>query len=81
MTFRILSLTLCTFMLHVTSPAGAQAGPATHGIRPWARVPNLIPRMMDHGVAEEVFFRPEFQQRLFAIAGSGPTNRRPRAMP
>jgi uncharacterized protein YbjT (DUF2867 family) len=24
--------------------------------RPWARVPNLTPRMMDHGVAEEVFF-------------------------
>ncbi|MBT4741153.1 MAG: NAD(P)H-binding protein [Rhodospirillaceae bacterium] len=35
---------------------GAGSNMALHPDVPWARVPNLLPRMMDHGVAEEVFF-------------------------
>ncbi|NKB45686.1 MAG: NAD(P)H-binding protein [Alphaproteobacteria bacterium] len=35
---------------------GAGSNMALHPDVPWARVPDLEPRMMDHGVAEEVFF-------------------------
>ena len=35
---------------------GAGSNMALHPDVPWERVPNLLPRMMDHGVAEEVFF-------------------------
>lgn len=35
---------------------GAGSNMALHPDVPWARVPNLEQRMMDHGVAEEVFF-------------------------
>jgi len=35
---------------------GAGANMALHPDEPWDRLPYLKPRMMDHGVAEEVFF-------------------------
>lgn len=35
---------------------GAGSNMALHPNVPWDRVPALVPRMMDHGVAEEVFF-------------------------
>lgn len=35
---------------------GAGSNMALHPDVPWGRVPNLEARMMDHGVAEEVFF-------------------------
>lgn len=35
---------------------GAGSNMALHPDVPWDRVPDLLPRMMDHGVAEEVFF-------------------------
>lgn len=35
---------------------GAGSNMALHPEVPWSRVPDLEPRMMDHGVAEEVFF-------------------------
>ncbi len=35
---------------------GAGSNMALHPDVPWDRVPALVPRMMDHGVAEEIFF-------------------------
>ncbi len=35
---------------------GAGSNMNLHPDVPWERVPNLLPRMMDHGAAEEIFF-------------------------
>ena len=35
---------------------GAGSNMNLHPDVPWARVPNLLPRMLDHGAAEEIFF-------------------------
>jgi uncharacterized protein YbjT (DUF2867 family) len=35
---------------------GAGSNMTLHPDVPWSRVPNLLPRMMDHGAAEEIFF-------------------------